>query len=193
MNIGLMIAVFVFVGGGQRFLQRTQALVVVIGAQAGVGEQAQKIRLPQFRARIVERSQALLNLFSTLLVVSVMNHHPTAHDGRIIEKIGQPVLETQGSCSLCMPLSLTCFSAILTQRTGEKLGKSQTHRIGERLSNCEGLVAPFQGLVRVAEMPQSPRYAAQRIEILKGHRPMTVRVVDRDRDFFMFASAKELA
>src|SRR5271170_7117124 len=92
-----------------------------------------------------------------------------------------------------MPLSLACFSAILTQSTGESLGKTQTHRIGERLSNCEGLVVPFQGLVRVAEMPQSPRYAAQRIEILKAERPMTVRVVDGDRDFFMFARAEELA
>jgi hypothetical protein len=96
-------------------------------------------------------------------------------------------------------LNRACVSSVLMQNADKKFGKGQTKGMGQPLSQHERFLAPFESLVRVAELPQSPGRVCESNHpglssgIVEQERPMALRIIDGDRVFQMFPDRNELA
>src|SRR5258707_15369863 len=96
---------------------------------------------------------------------------------------------TKSNQALRVLSNRACFSSKLTlKNTDPELGKSQI-KMRQLSSQRERFIAPFESLVRIAELPQSlgrgyPAIYPGIIPTIAGsERPVTLRIIKGDRHF----------
>src|SRR5713101_8795142 len=150
-----------FVYCSQRLGQHCKPLLSLFYFTIRLGQQSKKPWPSYPCPRGPPGGQTLVHLRNPLLSLPLLGQCPASHDNPLWQPLRKHLLTRERNQRLCSLLSCLHLPTELTEPRSIVQGPSQAERVRQLLSQGERLVAPLQGLLRIAKHPQGPSHIGQ--------------------------------